>query len=212
MSKPHFVVPVRDLEDGPRTVEFELSDAFLRGVFEGTEAVWAGPGSVEVELTKNGREVMVRGHASVDVTMPCARTMAPVPVALRPDIFLMLSQSSSESSLRKERPRKGRRGKKGQPAAKKATNKKERSKGWSSDPTLSEGDTAMDSYDGEEVVLDSFVREFILLDLPMNPVSSDLPTEENAAIPRPPAEPSDKPIDPRLAPLAAIAARLRKDE
>ena len=209
MSKPHFVVPVRDLEDGPRTVEFELSDAFLRGVFEGTEAEWAAPGSVEVELTKNGREVMVRGHASVDVTMPCARTMAPVPVALRPDIFLMLSQSSGESSERKERPRRGRRGKKA-PAA--ATKKKERSKGWASDPTLSDGDTAADSYNGEEVVLDGFVREFILLDLPMNPVSSDLPTEENAAIPRPPAEPGDKPIDPRLAPLAAIAARLRKDD
>ncbi len=211
MSKPHFVVPVRDLEDGPRTVEFELSDAFLRGVFAGTEAVWAAPGSVEVELTKNGRDVMVRGHASVDVTMPCARTMAPVPVALRPDIFLMLSQSSNESSARKPRARKGR-GKKGQPAAGKAPNKKERSKGWSADPTLSDGNTAVDSYNGEEVVLDGFVREFILLDLPMNPVSSDLPTEENAAIPRPPAEPGDKPIDPRLAPLAAIAARLRKDD
>ncbi|HMR80646.1 MAG TPA: hypothetical protein PKD61_36300, partial [Polyangiaceae bacterium] len=55
-------------------------------------------------------------------------------------------------------------------------------------------------------MLDPFVREFLLLDLPMVPVSSDLPTGAIPAIPRPPAESGEKPVDPRLAPLAAIAA------
>ena len=76
---------------------------------------------------------------------------------------------------------------------------------------------AQDTYDGEQVVLDSFVREFILLDLPMTPLRSDLPLAEDAAI-APPSGSADsaagteQTVDPRLAPLAAIAHRLRKDK
>ena len=69
------------------------------------------------------------------------------------------------------------------------------------------------NFDLEKVVLDTFVREFILLDLPMSPTVSDLPSEDKAAIPPAPSaegsEPS-APLDPRLAPLAAIAERLRE--
>ena len=82
---------------------------------------------------------------------------------------------------------------------------------------LSDELAAQDSYDGEQVVLDPFVREFILLDLPMNVMRTDLPPAPDAAI-APPSESSDsshaaeQPLDPRLAPLAAIASRLRQNK
>lgn len=212
VSTRHFTVAVRDLEDGPKSLSFPLGDGFLRAVYEGTDVSWTEPGTAEVELTKSGRQVLVRGRLRLDVTMPCARTLVPVPIALRPEIFLMLSETSGEGAVRRHRPRKKQRpGKAGAPNTSEKPGKKAY-RPWVDDPELSDRESATDTYDGEEVVLDEFFREFLLLDLPMFPVASDLPTDANAAIPRPPAEKGETPVDPRLAPLAAIAARLRKDE
>ena len=71
---------------------------------------------------------------------------------------------------------------------------------------LSAEDLERDTFDGETVVLDPFIREAILLELPNFPLCSD-------ACPgiRPgPAEsaPEAERIDPRLAPLGALRARL----
>jgi uncharacterized protein len=69
-----------------------------------------------------------------------------------------------------------------------------------------EADT--DVYDGETVVLDSFVREAILLEIPNFPLcSEDCPgirpaAAESAEVPQSPR------IDPRLAPLDALRAKL----
>ncbi len=213
--EPSLVIPVADLEDGPHSVRFDLSEAWLRAALEGTEAEASGPGSLEVELLKDGKQVMVRGHADVVVVMPCVRTLAPVNVSLRPEIFLMLSEALRADSAR-HRERKARR-RKGRlhtaPAAAKAAKKGHRP--WLDDPVLSDEAAAHDTYDSEKVVLDGFVREFILLDLPMSPTVSDLPPEDKAAIPPAPAsdeQGQDSPLDPRLAPLAAIAKRLREEK
>ncbi len=64
-------------------------------------------------------------------------------------------------------------------------------------------------------MLDGFVREFLLLELPMTVRRSDLPSTDDPAIAPPSAEPGGaepRPIDPRLAPLAAIASRLRQNK
>jgi hypothetical protein len=86
-------------------------------------------------------------------------------------------------------------------------------KGWDRDPVLGREEASHDTYDGERVVLDDFVREFIMLELPMAPRRSDLPLEADAATtpaPQDPGAASGPPVDPRLAPLAEIASRLRK--
>jgi uncharacterized metal-binding protein YceD (DUF177 family) len=79
---------------------------------------------------------------------------------------------------------------------------------------LTEDDAAEDTYTGDQVVLDEFVREFLVLELPMMPVRSDLRSEARPAIPAAP-DPSDDSdschgVDPRLRPLAEIASRLSK--
>lgn len=211
MASRNYVVPIRDLDDGPKNVEFELEDAFLRLALDGTEATWSGPGSLKLEIAKVGGQVMVRGRASVDVTLPCARTLEPVIVPLRPEIFLMLTKVSEPAAPARPKARKSRRAPKAG-AAEKPAGKKKGYQPWEDDPELGDDDASFDTFEGEELVLDPFVREFLLLDLPMVPVSSDLPTGAIPAIPRPPAESGEKPVDPRLAPLAAIAARMRKDD
>jgi hypothetical protein len=62
-------------------------------------------------------------------------------------------------------------------------------------------------------VLDGFAREFLLLELPMFPRRSDLPTDTLAANPPLPADSQpggQVPLDPRLSPLAELKSRLEK--
>jgi uncharacterized metal-binding protein YceD (DUF177 family) len=218
MSRPELVVPVADLERGSKHVEFALSEAWLRRALEGTDAsVATAPGKLEVTLSKNGPEVLVRGNLTADLTMPCVVTLDPVPVAIRTEILLMLSprnEGSVGAELergRKRGPRaraKGRKDAEGTPAA-----PREQRGHWEETPILSDEDAGKDTYEGHEIALDELVREFLILELPMFPRRSDLPTDEAAANPPLPAgsQPGGQaPLDPRLSPLAELKSRLEK--
>lgn len=202
MSKPAFTVPLADLERGPRDVEWQLGEAWLARAFEGTDATPAGPGRFAARLTKNGRDVLVQGRASAPVSVPDARTLEPVALTLECQVFLMLAPAPTDVG-----PKRGRQRHK-KPAE---APPKKGTRGWRDDPELSEHQAGQDTYSGEDVVLDDFVREFLLLELPMV-VHKDLPTGQAPGIAPPPApepEPEGR-VDPRLAPLAAIAERLRE--
>jgi uncharacterized protein len=140
--------------------------------------------------------------------MPDARTLEPVQVVLEPEVFLMLSQASTpEPGARLRQRRLRAEG----PSPRRDERAKPPRRGWTDDPELGDSEAARDTYSGEEVVLDPFVREFILLELPMV-VHKDLRSAPPPAIaPAPAAPSSEQParVDPRLAPLAAIAERLR---
>jgi DUF177 domain-containing protein len=202
VSRPTFVVPVADLEQGPKRASWPLGLGWLRQIFEGTDAVPESAGELDVELTKNGRDVLVRGAARVHVQLPDARSLEPVSLLLEPEIFLMLSPASPPEAARRARRKRHA-----------ATDRRseEGGRNWKDDPLLDGETAARDVYSGDLVVLDDFVREFLLLDLPMVVTRSDLPLDQNPAI-RPPSEPSPKSPDPRLAPLAAIASRLRQNK
>ncbi|MBK8994304.1 MAG: DUF177 domain-containing protein [Myxococcales bacterium] len=202
MSKPSFVVPLADLEREPRDVEWEIGEAWLRRALEGTDASPLGPGRLEARLTKNGKEVLVQGRATARVSVPDARTLEPVEVTLASEVFLMLGPAPTDVGPKRgrQRPKKP-----GEVAPKKPK------RGWNDDPELSDAQAGQDTYSGEEVVLDQFVREFLLLELPMV-VHKDLPSGQAPGIAPPPAPEAEAEVrvDPRLAPLAAIAERLRE--
>ncbi|MBX3126721.1 MAG: DUF177 domain-containing protein [Polyangiaceae bacterium] len=208
MQTRNFVVALADLEQGPKSVEWVLTPEWLEDVLAGSGASPDGPGRLHVELSKNGSEVLVRGRAEAAVTMPCARSLEPVRVQVTPDILLLLGRTAV--SDRTARPRKRRR-REAEPKV--PAEPKKGYRAWVDDPELSEHLAGEDCFEGDHVVLDGFVREFLLLDLPMNPVRSDLPSESFAAIP-PAPDPDERPagggVDPRLAPLAAFAERLKK--
>jgi uncharacterized metal-binding protein YceD (DUF177 family) len=69
---------------------------------------------------------------------------------------------------------------------------------------------ARDEYEGDHVELDGFVREHLLLELPLFPVKSDLPFEPAPATDPRPDEAEEETVDPRLAPLAALARQLQR--
>lgn len=197
---PLFAIPVADLDYGDRDIDEEIPVAWLENALSGTEAVPQGhPGRLEVTVSKTGRDVMARGHARAAVTMPCARTLDPVKVDIDAEVFLLLHPGTPAGPAKHEKPRRKRQGQ--APAA-------------APEKPLAESEAAEDIYDGEKVVLDGFIQEFLVLELPMFPLREDLRSEAAPAIERPPEKAAEnrsgrEAIDPRLAPLAAIASRLR---
>jgi uncharacterized protein len=205
-----FVVPLADLERGPKQVVWSLERGWLDLALEQTEAVSRGRGTVDVTLCKDGRQVIVKGRVKAPLTMPCARTLDPVEIDVDAELLLMLSPAPSREpptkiSKKRNPPSRGQVDLKVQARAVGRLAK---------DRALSEEDVAQDFYFGDEIVLDAFVREFILLELPMFPLRSDLRAIDNPAIPGPPDQApvgAGSRIDPRLAPLAEIAGRLKCD-
>ena len=214
MTKAAFVVPVADLERGPRTVTFTLDEAWLREALEGTDATPRQPGSVTVELSKSGKDVMVRGRLEAALNMACVVTLDPLDIDLNPEIFLMLAPGPSDAVGRssKKRAPAGPTGKEGQPEARgRGSRKRSAEEELEEDELLDQTTAARDTFEGSQIELDPFFREFLLLELPMFPRRSDLPLTEGPAIGAPPPEPDEHEpvIDPRLQPLAALRSRLR---
>lgn len=216
VQKATFVIPVADLERGVKSVTWSIPLGWLENALSDAGATPVGEGAVlEVELSKNGSDILVRGYAEVSVTVPCVVTLEPLLYKLRPEIFLLLSPapmaSSSTLATRGAKRRAGSPGKAGR------NGKKSSSEAWNQDPELGKRDAARDTFEGDKVVLDDFLREFIVLELPMYPRRSDLPSDQTPATGTPPpsspqAGPGQTPLDPRLLPLAEIRDRLRQNK
>jgi uncharacterized metal-binding protein YceD (DUF177 family) len=183
-------------------------------VLEPAGASPRGPGTLKVELTKHGPDVMVRGHAQFSAVLPCVVTLDPVTFDLGPEIFLMLKPGppAQHSSKGKLSPAGGKSKVDGAapPANPRKPGRRPKGQGEDRHAELPAEDGAPDTYSGEEIVLDEFVREFLLLELPLYPRRPDLPSAEESIDSRPLAGPTgEKSIDPRLEPLKKLAARLR---
>jgi uncharacterized metal-binding protein YceD (DUF177 family) len=215
VTQKAYVVPLRDLEDGPKTLRGVVSDAWLTQQLADTDATPAGKddGTLDVTLTKNGRDVLVRGRLTATIQVPCARTLDPAVYRVSPEVFLLLGPKAGASPAEGAGQRAGRAreaAREGRAAARKAG-------GWEEDGLLDSEDAARDTYTGDQIVLDEFLREFILLEIPMVPLREDLRKAPFEATPSPPGSPSageSKPeeLDPRLSPLIALKARLEQKE
>lgn len=226
MTKSAFSVNVHDLDDGPKELNGPLTKEWVAEILKDTEVTphEEQDGVLELVLTKTGQEVLVQGHLALKVSVPCSRTLDPAIYELRPDVFLMLAPSGNDpTSIQGRRPARAAR--KNREKENKKSGKK--GSGWEADPELSEAEAATDTYSGDQVVLDHFIREFILLEVPMVPLREDLrgaSFEANPPLPsdRDPADASseemasaksaEKPLDPRLSPLAELKARLENKE
>jgi uncharacterized protein len=191
------LVPVADLErEDEVSREWELDPGWLGWALGDSEAHSTGkPGRARATLSRSGREVLVRGRVEAQVELPCARTLDPSVYDLAVDLVLILHK--------KEEPASG-----GSHASRRGSRREVREAREAE--ALAADDVASDSYSGETIALDDFVREQLLLELPMFPLRSDLRSNDSPAIPPPPQGPaSGSGIDPRLLPLQALADRLK---
>jgi uncharacterized protein len=215
VTKAVFVVPVADIERGPRKLTFALDEAWLSQALEGTDATPRGPGSATVELSKTGRDVMIRGQVEAPVTMACVVTLDPLQLDLSAEIFLMLAPGATEASPKQAKRNRAAAGKEPATEARGAASRKRPSKEEDDEgELLDEHAAARDTFEGSQIELDPFLREFLVLEIPMFPRRSDLPSSEGPAIGPPSAEPDEQEpvIDPRLQPLAALRSRLRESK
>jgi len=194
-------------------VSFTLDNAWLRDTFEGTDATPQGAGSATVELSKSGRDIMVRGRVEATVTMPCVVTLDPLDIELKPEVFLMLAPAPSEPTGKSAKKRQAASAGK-DAESRGAPPRKQKAKAEDEEGELLDAVTAArDTFEGSQIELDSFFREFLLLELPMFPRRSDLPSSPETAIgPRlvtPETDEQEHVVDPRLQPLAALRSRLR---
>jgi uncharacterized protein len=213
---------VRDLERTDLTRSWPMPPEWLAQVFEGSEATPDGaPGQLELYLKLSAREVLVKGTARARVVMPCARTLDPVTVELDAAVFLLLTPRTPPAAPKRERVRSGAaadgtaRPERKRGVATAAAERPERKRGAAAEALeaeLSEEEAARDHYEGESVILDEFIREHLLLELPLFPVRSDLPSGEprvTRSLPDPAGTDEPVALDPRLAPLAALRLELK---
>jgi DUF177 domain-containing protein len=188
-----FVIPVHDLDLSGRSVQFPITPTWLRGALEGCEPQPAGStGQMEIHLTKTGNDVLVQGQVDAALVIPCARCLSPVEFRPHIELALLLHPPSGAAAL----PRRA-----GAKLAAKSDDETE----------FGDEDADTDTYEGDEVVLDRFVREAILLESPIFPLCSEAcegirPASDSAhgsqgAVP-----------DPRLLPLLELAKRRKLKE
>lgn len=196
MTAALFTVLVADVERDDQHPTWEIPTAWLQHSLEETEAEPTDKvGQLTASVIKNGRQFLIRGQIRIQVTLPCARSLDPATYDLKPELFLILS--------RQDAPRQG------------ASSRGKKSQNTNEDDELlfTEEDAAHDVFNGDVIELDAFVREQIVLDLPMFPLRSDLRSKPPKAIPPPPALPDGEPeVDPRLAPLQALAEKLKNEK
>jgi uncharacterized protein len=219
VSQPLFTVPLADVERNDVSLQWPSPPEWIDTHLADTEAKSQGrTGLLTATLAKNGREVLVQAQAKVEVVMPCARTLDPVPLTLEPQIYLLLAPRTGPGAASRAKATAAATPTKGKPAGtadkkhgkKRGNTRDNQAAADEPDATLSDEDAARDTFEGDRIVLDDFVREHIVLELPLFPLRSDLRSEDSPAI-GPPANSPKAPraVDPRLAPLAAIADKLR---
>jgi uncharacterized protein len=137
---------------------------------------------------------------------PCARCLEPAAVDVDTEISLLLHPAPAQPA-----GKAGKHGQAAKPPPVKPTRPAARVKDDEYEFTSAEADA--DTYDGETVVLDGFVREALLLEVPNFPLCSEgcpgiRPADEPA--PAEAANGAAPHVDPRLQPLQALRAKLEK--
>ncbi|RLB58979.1 MAG: DUF177 domain-containing protein [Deltaproteobacteria bacterium] len=189
ISIPAIDIPIEGL-----AVELELTPGWLEATLADA-GIDAQPGdesgTFSGRLSRSGQDIVVRGRVRVRFLLPCVRCLEPAAVPVDAEVSLLL-----QPVPRADTRNGGRRSSPGQAGAVVA------------DYEFSAGEAARDVYDGETVVLDPFLREAILLEMPSFPLCSEscpgivAPGSGPGLVATPvPAE-----IDPRLAPLEAFRA------
>jgi uncharacterized protein len=179
MDSRQFVVPIHDLDVSGRSVTFTLPLAWLREALQDCEIQPAGPDAVaRLDVSKTGQDVLVRGGIEVEFVVPCARCLAPV--RFRPDVQLSLvlepaaGQERLPSNVRRLHKTGGASGASASGAGRtRGRPTKPTGHPPDPDPELFENEADRDTYEGDEVVLDRFFREALLLESPIFPLCSE---------------------------------------
>lgn len=205
-SNELIVVQANDIDTTGLDVANELPVDWLKTQLAEADATAKVPGRFTGRLSRSGKaDIVVRGKLTAEVRMPCARCLAETKHAVATELSLLLrprpiakGHKSSERRGADATPRNG--GGSG--------------KNRTPEYEFSAEEADLDEYDGERVVLDGFIREAILLELPSFPLceegcegtySGSEDAGEDAAPKAAPllrSQPDPRPSEPRRGPEA----------
>jgi uncharacterized protein len=215
------VIPAADLDAVGRSIDADLPLSWLDRQLAECDVKGVEPGHLAARLSRSGTDVIVRGRLRAAVQMPCARCLEPARVDVDTELSLLLKAVPASAVQEPAEPRrteanrpqpegkaKGQAGaanKAAAPAKKKSAKEKDLQ-----EYEFANEEADLDTYDGETVILDDFVREAILLEMPIFPLCSESCPGIRPASPEGGDAGDIQPIDPRLAPLGALRAALGK--
>jgi uncharacterized protein len=169
--QPLIVVPANDVDASGIGLDVELPAAWLSAKAADAEARATVPGRFVGRLSRTGRaDIVVRGRIRAEVEVPCARCLKPVPVSIDTEVGLLLKPRPSDARSQEGAKSAKSSANAAQPAKPAAKSKRRRPE---PEYEFSSEEADEDVYDGEKVVLDEFVREAILLELPSFPLCSE---------------------------------------
>jgi uncharacterized protein len=88
--KASFVVSASELDAGGKHFAQAIPVAWLKNVFEESDASPLADGAIDVRLSRSGSDVVVHGKAEAEVELPCSRCLGPVKVRLAPEISVLM--------------------------------------------------------------------------------------------------------------------------
>lgn len=192
------VITANDIDQAGITFDQALPTEWLDAELAESGAHATAPGSVKARLSRSGKsDVVVRGECHAEVELPCARCLKPTEIGVNGELSLLLkaratlapSEGRTKSHADAPRVQDRRSSRSGAPGAPSPTRSAaapaahrdttaKAGKGGKAALRLAEYEFSseeadLDEYDGETVVLDPFVREALLLELPNFPLCSD---------------------------------------
>jgi uncharacterized protein len=178
-----FALQIQDIDEVGKDFVFPLSRAWLDSSLAdaGLRADPAAPpGVLTVHAQQNGTEYLVEGEVRAGLVTDCVRCLGEAKVPVQSRFATLFSRGGGG------RPQEG-----------------EVEVGHEDESELQH-----EEFSGHEIVLDDLIREYLVLEMPMQPLCS--PDCQGIAVPahlRPPEDvfgPSDGSVDPRLAPLLRL--------
>jgi len=185
---PALVIPIQQLDSVGKDFVFVLDEAWLKDAFvaDGVRGDLSNPGAVQVHAQRNGNEILVHGKAQARLITECGRCLSEVPVEVACDIAALYA-----------------------PLAGSVKRHNDDEEDLEIDPDAPD----REFYSGDHVAIDDLVRDYLLLELPMQPrcepecVSLPASKLDSRLDSRPKSGENfvGDTIDPRLMPLLKLA-------
>jgi uncharacterized protein len=207
-----FAIPAGDIDAAGRSIAADLPVAWLDEQLGECDMRGVETGHVTGRISRSGSDIVVRGRVHALLQAPCARCLEPTRIDVDADMSLLLKPAAPAVLAQKaDEKRAAAKAKKSAGGGAKAeTGKRAPREKEQPEYEFSSDEAEVDVYDGETVVLDGFIREAILLEIPIFPLCSEACPGIHPASPEAVEGGAPPPIDPRLAPLGALRAALSK--
>lgn len=165
---PVIDITAADIDTSGVAVEIVLPVEWLERELGDANATAVGEGSVNVRLSRSGRaDIVAHGRAKAVVEVPCARCLKPATIELSTDLSLLLAPKAPAPKATASPAKLAAEARRSERTATRARADK------TEDYEFTSEEADKDEYDGERVILDPFVREALLLELPSFPLCEE---------------------------------------